>query len=258
MKTSFYFVLWTILQFIFLQIDSAFINYYISWNIARYQFEITSAIAFCIYWIISHGCFSQNFFLYEKKLLRAKKLEHQGETIVNNDKMWLPYIFNVMVIAYFTMSSIFIAWTLYHAHVVSWWGRIDWIGLVIYVLFSCRIIFQHINRMNSLKYKDSIPPVEKLTATDKVHIMDFIDHVKSSMPRNFKLTQKLNIMFSILSLLLGGAIGVAAIYLFSTHNENRVIGVASIFYLYGSLVIYYGVKDLYSSKQSLNIKLRDN
>lgn len=258
MKTSFFFVLWIILQFIFLQIDSAFINYYISWNIARYQFEITCAIVFCIYWILSHGCFSQNLFLYEKKLLRAEKLERHEETIGHNDKMWWSYIFNVMVIAYFTMSSIFIAWTLYQAHVASWWGRIVWVGFVIYVLFSCRIILQYINRIDSLKYKESMPPVEKLTAADEVHIRDFIDHVKSSIPRNFKLTQKLNIVFSILSLLLGGAIGVAAIYLFSTHNGNRVIGVASIFYLYGSLAIYYGIKDLYSSIQSLKIKLRNN
>ncbi len=31
MKTSFYFFIWTIIMFIFLQIDSAFLRYYMHW-----------------------------------------------------------------------------------------------------------------------------------------------------------------------------------------------------------------------------------
>lgn len=247
MKTSFYFVIWAVILFIFLQ-------FIMPWNITRYEFEITCFIVFCIYWILNHLPSSQNRFLYEKKLRRAKIIERKETGGETNSKISIFHLFNALIITFFIISTIFIAWTLCHIQVSDWWGLVDWIGLVIFVFFSYKIIIRHIDKLYEHRYVNSMFSEVHIKPIDNVHNREFIDHVKSSEPRNFKLYQQANIVFAVVSILLGCAIGFAAIYLFLTHNENRAVGVASILYLYGSLAAYYGVKDLISSVQSLRIE----
>ncbi len=74
---------------------------------------------------------------------------------------------------------------------------------------------------------------------------------------NSYYSKNISVLFSICSFLIGGFLWISAIYIFFSHQGNREIGVASIFYLYGSPAIYYGVRDLLTSIQALKTKLSD-
>lgn len=254
MKISFYLVIWIIIQFIFVQIDRSYITHCIPLDIVKYDFEITCVVVLCIYWIINHRAPCQIIFLYERKLRRVKIMNRKETDVETNERTILSCLFNTLIIAYFIISTILIAWTLYNAQVMNcWWGQIDWIGLIIFVLFSYRIIIQHIDNLDSKRSANSTLFVEKLNPIDETYIRDLIDFVKWHKPR--KIYLQLNLVFSIFSILLGCTIGMAAIYLYLAHDENRAIGIACIFYLYGSLTTYYGIKDLITTTNSLRTKL---
>ena len=245
MKTSFYFVLWIVLQYIFLQIDNCFVPVFIE----RAYFEIDIVIVLILYWIINHTSSSQQYCLYEAKLRRIKNFGH--EHIRNNFRskrsMRLSYSLNTLVIAGFCFSVIFIAWTLYHVHVSDWWGRIDWIGLIIYLFFTCWIVSKSIDNIYNLRH--SYLP----NSIDSSQKEEYINQVYNHTPQKFIFYQRLNIISSIISFILGVIIFSAAIYLFLTHCEKRAIGVACIFYIYGSLAIFYGLTDFVSVIQNKKI-----
>lgn len=177
-------------------------------------------------------------------------MERKKTDVETNARTSLSCLFNTLIIAYFIISIILIAWTLYKAQVMNyWWGQIDWIGLVIFVLFSYRIIIQHTDNLDSNRSANSTLLVEKLNPIDETYLRDLIDFVKRHKPQ--KIYLQLNLVFSIFSILLGCTLGMAAIYLFLAHDEDRAIGIACIFYLYGSLATYYGIKDLITTTNSL-------
>lgn len=62
MKTSFYLVIWIIIQFIFVQIDRGCIIHCTPLDIVKYDFEITCIVVLCIYWIINRRISCQNYF----------------------------------------------------------------------------------------------------------------------------------------------------------------------------------------------------
>ena len=242
MKTSFYLALWLILQFISLQIDSYFINLYV----ARAFIEIDVVIVLILYWIINHTSSSQQYCWYETKLrgLKNSGQEQQGNNVHSKNSLRLSYFFNTLVITAFCISAIFIAWTLYHVRVSDWWGRVDWICLIIYVIFTCRIVSKSIDNIYNLR-KSYLPHT-----IDSSHKEEYINRVSNHIPQKFVFYQSLNMVSSIISFILGVIIFSAAIYLFLTHFEKRAIGVACIFYMYGSLATYFGIKDIIATTQN--------
>ena len=250
MKTSFYFVLWIILQYIFLQIDNYFVPYFVSVYIERAYFEIDIVIVLILYWIINHTSSSQQYCWYETELRRLNNFghEHIRNKFRSQSSKRLSYSLNTLVIVGFCFSIIFIAWTLYHAHVSDLWGRIDWICVIIFLFFTCRIVSKSIDNIYDLRH--SYLP----NSIDSSQKEEYINQVYNHTHQKFIFYQRLNIVSSIISFILGVIIFSAAIYLFLTHCEKRAIGVACIFYIYGSLATFFGIKDFVTTTYTHRIR----
>lgn len=237
MKTSFYFVLWFVICFILLLFRIEFIT-----NNAVIG---VSVLVLIFYWIINCNKSSQESLLYEKKLRRITHLEENNHSSNAQKKAKYSRIIHLLIITYFTLSVPALAWILYRIQIRAndWWIRTDWIGFMIYFLFTCKIVFRLIGFSKGLNH------TEKSSVTDENHITEYRNHVISSIPNQFKLYQMLNLSFSILSILLGIiSIGVS-IYLFigpAVWYELQCVGLACISYIYGSLSTYFGAKDLIS------------
>lgn len=245
MKTSFYFVLWSFIIFISMLIYTQvipiplLIPVPIAVFISRIDFEIACVIVLGLYWIINRRLSSKEYLLYETKLRRKENFERRLENTnsTSNSRILRLYFINAIIIAYFSVSAICISWIIYQIHVTDWWGCIDWIGLIIYVIFTYFIIIKCIENINSQRHPNIISKSEYNHQERKKYV-DF------SKPRMFKSYQLLNTIFAIISTFSGIVIFSSGLYLFLTENEYQAIGLACIFYLYGSLATYFGVKDL--------------
>ena len=246
MKTSFYLVLWIILEFIFLHIE----NYFVPVFISRVFFEIDIVIVLILYWIFNNSSSSQQYCLYETKLRRLKNFGH--EKLHNNFRskrsIRLSYSLNILLIIFYCFSAIFIAWTLYHVNASDWWGHIDWIGLIVYLFFTCRIVSKSIGNINFLRQSYQTHTI------DASNLEEYKIQLSNHVPKKFIFYQRINIVSSIISIIFGIIIFSSAIYLFLTHCEQRAIGIACIFYIYGSLAIFYGLTDLATVIQNNRIK----
>ena len=250
MKTSFYLVLWPILQFIIMQINRDFIPFILHRSFDAF-FEIDVVIVLILYWIINHTSSSQQYCLYETKLRRLNDLGHEQDG--NNSRLksnvLLSYSLNSFVIIVFCFSVIFIAWTLYHhfPHISDWWVRIDWIGLVIYLFFTCRIVSKSMNNIELLRQSCRTHTI------DAAYIEEYKVQVSNHVPKKFIFYQRINLVSSIISIIVGLILFTSAIDPFLTECNKRYIGIACLLYIYGSLALYYGLTDFISVIQNKRI-----
>lgn len=240
MKTSFYFVLWFVICFILLLFRIEFIT-----NNAVIG---VSVLVLIFYWIINCNKSSQESLLYEKKLRRINHLAENNHSSNAQKKAKYSRIIRLLIITYFTLSVPALACILYRIQIRAndWWMRTDWIGFMIYFLFTCKIVFRLIRFSKGLNH------TEKSSVTDENHITEYRNHVITSIPKQVRLFQRLNLSFATLSILLGIIVVGVSIYLFTrpaVRLELQCIGLACIAYIYGSLATYFGVKDLISCIQ---------
>lgn len=237
MKTSFYFVLLFVICFVLLLFRIEFITHNAVIGV--------SVLVLTFYWIINCNMSSQVSLLYENKLRRINQLTENNHSSNTQKKAKYSRIIRILIITYFALSVSALAWILYRLQIRAndWWIQTDWIGFVIYSLFTCKIVLWQIWLSKGLNH------TEKSSATDENHITEYRNHVISSLPKQFKLYQMLNLSFSILSILLGIISVGVSIDLFigpAVWYELQCVGLACIFYIYGSLSTYFGAKDLIS------------
>lgn len=239
MKTSFYFVLWTII-IVLVRITLPY-EYLPSVEVT---FNMTCIFVICLYWVINHMLSIQMCNLYETKLQRVKSFK-TGSNIPESRLKQLTFsALSYFTVAYFIISVMAITWTIYRINVKDWWIRLDWLGLIIFIAFSVIIINRTIRMENSRKS----PNQPELP--DSKHQIEYTNHVKSSEPEIFRSYNLLSIISAIFSISFGLFTLCSSVYLFFTHIQKNAIGLACIFYLYGSLAAYYGIKDLISSLQN--------
>lgn len=240
MKTSFYLALWAII----ILLSRLIIPYEYIPNV-EITYITTIIIVTCLYWIINHTRSAQEYFLYETKLQRIRTFESIPNIYESNTKRLSFYFLWYLTIVYFGISVIAITWTLFCLNVKDWWIRIDWLGLITFFVFATLIIIRGVRVINNRKSSNHI------VLPDVKHQEEYINHVKSTMSKNFYRFNLLNMIFGIFSIILGLLVLSSAVYLFVTHEENRAIGLACIFYLYGSLATYFGIKDIITISQYL-------
>ena len=236
MKTSFYFVLWILIYFVLLPCRVEFITHNAVIGV--------SIIVLVIYWLISCNGSSQESLLYERKLQRAKKIEENGH-ISNSYKSIIVRILCIFIIVIYIFSVTALAWILNRIHTRDndWWIQTDWIGFFIYALFTFRIFFKQIALSEFLIHS------ENSSKTDESHITEYRNHVMASRPKLFKLYQALNLLSSLLATIFGIIfVGVSCYFFFgpAVTYEEKCVGLACIFYMYGSLAAFFGVKDFIS------------
>ena len=181
MKTSFYFVLWTIIIFL-VRITLPY-EYLPSVEVT---FNMTCIFVICLYWVINHMLSIQKCNLYETKLQRVKNFKTGSNIPESRIKQLTFSTINCFTVVYFVISVMAITWTICRINVKDWWIRLDWLGLIIFIAFSVIIINRTIRMENSRKS----PNQPELP--DTIHQIEYTNHVKSSKPEKFRLYNILN------------------------------------------------------------------
>lgn len=256
MKTSFYFVLWIIIY----PVLSLFGNP----TIDRNSFIIALVIVWGINMLVNR--IMPKTIVYERVTEIAPILEdvYTGNVRSFSSRLTKSIMVQTLTAVYFTLSTVVIATTLFISDIN------DWISLAIFAFFAIAGISRTaaLAKAKSRLNSDPTPRQceEIAVQTYKLNYQSYFERRRNCAsyaqilppkPIHYRVYLIESLIFAGLATLSGLIyISMALISWFSGRSlEARAM--AGMFFLYGTLALYYGVKDIVSSARSLRDKRHD-
>ena len=249
MKTSFYFVLWILIY----PILGLFNNAYIENN----AFIVALIAVFGISWLLNK---MMPYILgYDRVSEIAPILEdiYTGNVKSFSKRLSGEATVECIYAIYLTITAIVIAISIFK------FGIEDWIALVIFGFFAIGSISKAIKLLKAkFDLKSNPSPEQCMQIAENVYELNYESYYEEHQnktytemlpprPKYFKVFQIFSLIVAILSTLFGLWFiinGIAIIF----HSQSIEYGaVAGMYFFYGSLATYFGIKDLVSIIQSL-------
>lgn len=246
MKTSFYFVIWIVIYPILGLFNNSFID--------NNAFIIALAVVWGLSWLLNR--MMPKTLTYERITQIAPILEDVYTGNVSSFRKRLSREANIETITavYFVFTIVVIAIAIFK------FGANDWIALVVFGLFTYGAISHSISLLGAKFKLRSNPTSEQcMEIAEDTYNLDYTTYYEAHngvsyqdmfppKPRYFKVFKVFSIMFATISALLGLLyIVLGVMIMFSEANLNAdAIAVAGMYFLYGSLAAYFGVKDFVS------------
>lgn len=252
MKTSFYFVLW-ILIYPFLGL---FNNSFIDNN----SFIVALVIVWGLSWVLNR--MMPNTLTYERAMGIAPILEDVYTCNVESFRKRLVRDTNIDTVAaiYFTVTTVAIALAIFNA------GVNDWIALIIFGLFTFGAISRSISFIRAKATLKSNPtPEQCMEIAEETYKLDYATYYEQhrgvsyadmlpSRPKNFNAFQIFSIVTASVASLLGIIYIVLAVLIIFGSSSLAAGAFAGMYFLYGSLATYFGIKDIVSTSQAMRSK----
>ena len=254
MKTSFYFVLWILIY----PILGLFHNSFIDNN----AFIVALAVVWGLSWLLNR--IMPETLTYERASQIAPILEDVYTGNIASFKKRLSREANIEVITaiYFIVTTIVIALAVFNT------GVNDWLALAIFGFFTIGAI----SRSNSLikaksQLKNNSTPEQCVEIAEETYKLDYASYYEvrcnvpyeemlPPKPRLFKAFKMFSTVMAAIASLLGLLYIVLGIIIMVSQSSLEAGAVAGMYFLYGSLAAYFGVKDFISVIRSKsNIKL---
>lgn len=249
MKTSFYFVLWFVIYPVRVSLYNDFAN--------NGSFFSALVIVCGLSWLLNR-LIIQNIMVYEKDL---KTLPIMGDVYNGNITSFKKRLSRDTNIALLT-SVYFIISTVVVVSAIFEYGINDWFVLILFGFITYSCVSQSF-RFYKSKMQLNINPVTGvcIEICKNIYKLDYWkyewarDHhipdtfMISSTPRFFKIFKIVSIAFACIAMILGLSfmfVGISGIIGY-VHTPHADYGMR---FLYGSLVVYFGVKDLISCLQT--------
>ena len=245
MKTSFYFFLWIIIypllglihsQWIYQNsfIVALFIIFGLSWILNKNMPETINYERISERVIIFEEVFSGNINSFMKRLSRMVKVEF-------------------ITALYLGIAFIFVLFSMVRG------SAEDWISLIIFGFFAFGAISRSIKLNQAYHNIKQNPTLEEcsLVLEDTLR-MDFksyynirrnnsLQALLPPEPKYFKVFQIFSLIFAVICAVLGFIYLILSIIMLTTNNRGpEAISGGIMYFLYGSLAIYFGIKDTYS------------
>lgn len=244
MKTSFYFVLWIILYPLLGLLHSPWID--------NNAFLVALFVVWGISWFLNRSM--PEILRYEGI---TRMVEIMDEIYTGKTELFRKRILRQTIIAFITALYFGVTFAFILATMVKE-SADDWIALLVFGFFGFGAISQAYSLNKAVAELKSDPSEEKCAeVAETIYKMDYSSFKSARMshsfselvppaPPYFKTFQITSIVFSVICGLLGFAgLLIAVINLFQSHSAA---GVSSgiMYFLYGSLALYFGLKDTIS------------
>lgn len=252
MKTSFYFVLWTIIY----PILGVFNNDFIANN----SFVVAIAVVLGLSWLLNR--MMPETLTYERVTQIAPIMEnvYTGNVSAFIKRLRTETRIETVTFIYFLVTTVVIAYAVFKA------GVNDWIALIVFGFFTFIAISRSINLSKALSTVKSNPTSEQCAETaEEIYKLDYAAYYEGRQsytyeqmlperPQHFKAFQIFSIVIAGICALLGLLYVVLATIIMIGSDSLAADALAGMYLLYGSLATYFGIKDFSSIVQSLRIK----
>ncbi|MBD5291032.1 MAG: hypothetical protein HDS24_03010 [Bacteroides sp.] len=241
MKTSFYFVLWILIY----PILGLFNNDFIDNN----AFIVALAAVWGLSWLLNR--LMPETLTYERVSQIAPILEdvYTGNVASFGKRLTQESTIELVTAIYFVISTIVIGIVVFIA------GINDWIALIIFGFFA----FGAISTISLMRAKSSLNEnptgeqcMEIATETYKLDYESYYEQrqevsykeVYPPCPRHFKVFHIFSIIIAVIAALLGLFYIATAIFIILGSFSLEAGAFAGMYFLYGSLATYFGIKDI--------------
>lgn len=251
MKTSFYFVLWIIIY----PILGLFNNSVIDNN----AFIVALVVVWGLSWVLNRAM--PNILNYERALQIAPILEdvYTGNVSTFRKRLSREATIETITAVYFVVTIIVIAIAIFKV------GVNDWIALAVFGLFTFGSISRSITLLKAKSQLNENPTSEQcMEIADETYKLDYASYYEAhngvsyndmlpSKPKFFKVFRIFSTIIAVIASLLGLLYILSAIVIMFSNTSVEIGAVAGMYFLYGSLATYFGIKDFISCIQK-NIK----
>lgn len=256
MKTSFYFVLWNLIYPILGLFNNSFIN--------NNAFIVALAIVCGLLWLLNR--MMPDTLTYERVSQVAPILEDVYTGNVSSFKKRLVRESNIETVTaiYFTVTTVVIALAIFKA------GVNDWIALVIFGVLTYGAISRSISLIRAKAALKSNPtPEQCMEIADETYKLDYASYYDAhngvsyqemlpAKPRYFTAFKVFSVVIAAIASLLGLLYIILGVLIMLSQTTLEAGAFAGMYFLYGSLAAYFGVKDFVSclhTKLLLSAKL---
>lgn len=247
MKTSFYFVLWILIYPILGLLNNSFID--------NNAFIVALAVVWGLSLLLNR--IMPNTLTYERAINIAPILEdvYTGNVDSFSKRLSKEATIELVTVIYFIVTTIVIAIAIFKAEMN------DWIALLIFGFFT----FGAISRSTRLikaktNLKNNPNPEQCMEIAEETYKLDYASyyearngadysHVMPEKPKHFKIFQVCSTIISAICILLGTAYIISGVILFFG-QPIEVQTIAGMYFLYGTLATYFGIKDFISGVSS--------
>ena len=247
MKTSFYFVLWILIYPILGLLNNSFID--------NNAFIVALAVVWGISLLLNR--IMPNTLTYERAINIAPILEdvYTGNVDSFSKRLSKEATIELVTVIYFIVTTIVIAIAIFKAEMN------DWIALLIFGFFT----FGAISRSTRLikaktNLKNNPNPEQCMEIAEETYKLDYASyyeacngvdysHMMPEKPKHFKIFQVCSTIISAICILLGAAYIISGVILFFG-QPIEVQTIAGMYFLYGTLATYFGIKDFISGVSS--------
>lgn len=244
MKTSFYFVLWIVIY----PILGLFNNTVINDN----AFIVALAAVWGLSWLLNR--LMPKTLTYERVSQIAPILEDVYTGNVASFKKRLSREANIEIITaiYFVVTTVVIAIAVFKV------GINDWVALAIFGFFTFGAISRSAVLIKAKSQLNNNPiPGQCVEISDETYKLDYASYYETRSnvsyeemlppkPRFFKAFKIFSTVMAAIASLLGLLYIVLGIIIMASQSSLEAGAVAGMYFLYGSLAAYFGVKDFIS------------
>lgn len=252
MKTSFYFVLWILIYPILGLLNNSFIN--------ENSFIVALALVWGLSWLLNR--IMPKTLTYERASQIAPILEdiYTGNVISFKKRLSREAWVETITAIYFCITTVVVAFAIFKA------GVNDWIALAIFGFFTFGAISRSVSLVKAYSsLKSELTPEQCMEIADESYKLDYSSYYEGRhgnsykdmlppSPRYYKVFQWFSIVIASIASLLGLLYIVLGAVIILTNNYIEAQAVACMYSLYGSLAVYFGVKDFITILQSFRNK----
>lgn len=248
MKTSFYFVFWILIYPILALLNNDFIN--------SHSFLVALISVFALSWLLKQ--LMPNIFFYEEVVQTAPIAEDTYKNDITAIKKRLSHdgLIETVIAVYFTIT--FISTFLFAP---------NWFELALFGIFAFATIARAYNFLNAKHQLSEDPTPETcVEVVEKVYNINYEAYYNNRQnltyagmfpprPKRFKAFQIASLIIAIVCTILGQiCFGRWLLILLNGASFGvdifALASISSVFLLYGSLALYFGIKDIITSVRS--------
>lgn len=252
MKTSFYFVLWILIYPILGLLNNEFVN--------NNSFLVALVAVWGLSWLLNRVM--PKTLIYERVSQIAPILEdvYTGNVSSFSKRLSSDTLIETVTAIYFSVTTLVVALTIFLV------GVNDWVALIVFGFFTIGAISRSIKLGKAKARLHSNPTAEECMeiATD-VYQLDYRSYYEAHngieysdmlppKPRYFKGFQIFSLVMAGIAAILGLLYIISGILLMFNGRSIEIGALAGMYFLYGSLATYFGLKDIITITQSFKKK----
>lgn len=244
MKTSFYFFLWIIIYPLLGLLHNPWVN--------QNSFIVALFIVWGLSWILNRNM--PETLRYERMAEMATILE---EVYTGNVKAFLHRLYRMVTVEFLTSIYLGVAFVFVLFSMVRG-SADDWIALLIFGFFAFGAISRAV-KLNQVyqRIKHNPTPEECAAIVEETFRVDYAGYYNSRIhrsaesmlppqPKHFKAFQIFSAIIAIICALFGLFYLIMSIIILAQNRSAEAISGGIMYFLYGSLAAYFGIKDSFS------------